>query len=163
MKGRNLQCQHVNAAGQRHSWIPLILKQCRPTVAAIGGEEHRTLLATFQQTSPSAMKLYQSIEESQNLSCLSPTPYALLTQTSLICSLELTIVNYLAQILCQKDGSNLSVTHLSISPILCFQYAHLRYKQKTSSSASISMQLLFQRKKHFLVQYGRIRLHPSNM
>jgi hypothetical protein len=132
--------------------MPLILKQCRPTVAAIGGEGHRTLLATFQQTSPSAMKLYQSIEESQNLSC-----------PSLICSLELTIVNYLAQILFHKDGSNLSITHLPISPILCFQYAHLRYKKKFSSSASISMHLPFQRKKHFLVQYGRIRLHPSNM
>jgi hypothetical protein len=143
--------------------MPLILKHCQPTVAAIGGEGHRTLLATFQQTSPSAMKLYQSIEESQNLSCLSLLHMHCLHKTSLICSLELTIVNYLAQILYQKDGSNLSITHLSISPILCFQYAHLCYRKKFSSSASISMHLLFQRKKHFLVQYGRIRLHPSNM
>jgi hypothetical protein len=55
MKGRSQQYWHVGAAGQRHSWIPLTLKQCLPTVAAIDGVGHRTLLVTFLQISPSAV------------------------------------------------------------------------------------------------------------
>jgi hypothetical protein len=135
--------------------MPLILKQCRPTVAAIGGEVHRTLLATFQQTSPSAMKLYQSIEESQNLCCLSllhthclhkPHSFAAL-------SLQLSITLHKSYV---KSMGQISVS-LTCPFHLYYAFSTHIYatKKKISSSASISM--------HLLVQYGRIRLHSSNM
>jgi hypothetical protein len=143
--------------------MPLILKQCRPTVAAIGGEGHRTLLATFQQTSPSAMKLYQSIEESQNLSCLSLLHTHCLHRPHSFAASSLQLSITLHKSYFKRMGQISALLTCPFHLYYAFSMHIYTTKKKSSSSASISMYLFFQRKKHFLVQYGRIRLHPSNM